>query len=69
MADELLIHFEQVIQTLTLIPSRDGRFEVTVDGTVVFSKAALHRHATKGEVVELVRPLAEAAERATRAGY
>jgi selenoprotein W-related protein len=69
VADELLMHFEQVIAALTLIPSRDGRFEVSVDGTVVFSKAALHRHANKGEVVELVRPLATAAEQAARAGY
>lgn len=69
MADELLMHFEQVIAALTLIPSRDGRFEVTVDGQVIFSKAALHRHANKGEVVELARPLAEAAEHAVRGGY
>jgi selenoprotein W-related protein len=68
VADELLIHFEQVIQALTLVPSRDGRFEVTVDGELIFSKAALHRHAYKGEVVELVRPLAAAAEQAVRQG-
>jgi selT/selW/selH-like putative selenoprotein len=68
VADELLIHFEQVIQALTLGPSRDGRFEVTVDGELIFSKAALHRHAYKGEVVELVRPLAAAAEQAVRQG-
>jgi len=40
-----------------------------VDGALIFSKAALHRHANKGEVVELVRPLAAAAEQAVRGGY
>lgn len=38
-----------------LIPSSGGVFEVTVDGTLVFSKKALRRHAQPGEVVELVR--------------
>jgi predicted Rdx family selenoprotein len=69
VADELLMNFEPVIARLTLIPSRDGRFEVTVDGTPVFSKAALHRHARPGEVVEGVRPLAAQAEQAARTGY
>jgi predicted Rdx family selenoprotein len=69
VADELLMNFEPVISKLTLIPSRDGRFEVTVDGDLVFSKAALHRQARPGEVVEKVRPLAARAEQAARSGF
>jgi len=38
-----------------LVPSSGGRFEVTVDGELVFSKASLRRHAEPGEVVALVR--------------
>jgi selenoprotein W-related protein len=38
-----------------LVPSSGGVFEVTVDGTLVFSKKALRRHAQPGEVVELLR--------------
>ena len=38
-----------------LIPSSGGVFEVVVNGTLVFSKKALRRHATPGEVVELMR--------------
>ena len=30
--------FKQDIKTLTLIPSGGGRFEVTVDGDLVYSK-------------------------------
>jgi selenoprotein W-related protein len=38
-----------------LIPSSGGVFDVTVDGTKVFSKKAVGRHAQPGEVVELIR--------------
>jgi selT/selW/selH-like putative selenoprotein len=38
-----------------LVHSSGGVFEVTVDGTLVFSKKALRRHAQPGEVVELIR--------------
>ena len=40
---------------IQLLPSSGGVFEVTVDGTLVFSKKALRRHAHAGEVVELIR--------------
>jgi selT/selW/selH-like putative selenoprotein len=63
------MRYEPVIAALMLVPSRDGRFEVRVDGALVFSKAALGRHARPDEVVELVRPLAEAAEQTIRQGY
>jgi selenoprotein W-related protein len=38
-----------------LVPSGGGVFEVTVDGTLVFSKKALGRHAKPGEVVDLIK--------------
>jgi hypothetical protein len=34
-----------------LIPSGGGRFEVLADGTPVFEKSKLGRHAEPGEVV------------------
>ena len=40
---------------MDLVPASGGVFEVDVDGTTVFSKKALRRHAEPGEVVELVR--------------
>ncbi|MBK9007082.1 MAG: Rdx family protein [Anaerolineae bacterium] len=54
---ELLRHYEHVIEEIKLIPSDEGRFEVTVNGQLLFSKSQLHRHAEAGEVVELVRKL------------
>ena len=32
------------------MPSSGGRFEVTLDGDLIFSKAALKRHAEPGEI-------------------
>jgi selenoprotein W-related protein len=37
-----------------LVPSSGGVFEVTVDGSLVFSKKALRRHAQPGEVLDLI---------------
>ena len=44
-----------MIADLTMLPSSKGRFEVTIDGELVFSKAALGRHAQPGEIAKLVR--------------
>lgn len=43
------------IESLELVPSSGGVFEVTLDGELIFSKAALGRHAHDGEIAELLR--------------
>lgn len=60
LATELLKHFEHVVQTITLIPSDGGRFEVSVNGQLIYSKLETKRHAEPGEVLGLVRKLVEA---------
>ncbi len=52
---DLLRAFEPEIQSITLVPAEGGRFEVTVNSRLVFSKLQTGRHADEGEVVELVR--------------
>ena len=37
-----------------MLPSGGGRFEVIVDGELIFSKKGLGRHAESGEVVDLI---------------
>jgi selenoprotein W-related protein len=54
LTEELLKHYEHVIETITLVPSEGGRFEVTVNGQLLYSKLELHRHAEPGEVLGLV---------------
>jgi selenoprotein W-related protein len=51
----VLKEFEPEIEALTLVPSDGGRFELTVNGKLLYSKLQTRRHAEKGEVVELVR--------------
>ena len=53
MAD-LVKKYEPEIETVTLIPSDSGRFEVTVNGKLLYSKLSTGRHANPGEVVGLV---------------
>ncbi len=57
LTDELLKHYEHLIQEIKLIPSDDGRFEVTVNGQLLYSKLGTHRHAEPGEVLGLVRKM------------
>ncbi len=52
---ELLDEFETDIESIELIPSEGGRFEVTVNGDLLYSKLATRRHAEAGEVRKLVR--------------
>ena len=55
--DELLKHYEHVVETITLVPSDGGKFEVSVNGQLLYSKLKTHRHAEPGEVLGLVRKM------------
>jgi len=55
--DELLKNYEHVVETITLVPSDGGRFEVTVNGQLLYSKLEMHRHAEPGEVLGLVKKI------------
>jgi selenoprotein W-related protein len=51
---ELLTKYEFQLDSVTIIPSDGGRFEVTLDGELIFSKKALGRHAEPGEIAALL---------------
>lgn len=55
MTAELLKEFEFKIDSFSLVPSDGGRFEVRVNGDLVYSKLQTNRHAEPGEVASLVR--------------
>ncbi len=57
LAHDLLKQFEDQIESVSLIPSDGGRFEVSVNDHLVYSKLQTHRHAEPGEVVGLVQSL------------
>jgi len=56
---DLLKEFEHVIESVTLIPSDGGRFEVSVNGKLIYSKLQTKRHAEAGEVVGLIGKMVE----------
>jgi selenoprotein W-related protein len=57
LANELLNKFEPEIESLTLVPSDEGRFEVSINQSLIYSKLQTHRHAEPGEVIGLVEKL------------
>lgn len=57
LTDELLKHYEHLIESFVLVPSDGGKFEVTVNGQLLYSKLTTHRHAEPGEVLGLVRKM------------
>jgi selenoprotein W-related protein len=59
LADDLLKQFEHLIESVTLIPSDGGKFEVSVNRRLVYSKLQTKRHAEPGEVVGLVNKIIE----------
>jgi selT/selW/selH-like putative selenoprotein len=50
LADELLSGWAPTLRGVELSSGTKGRFEVTLDGELIFSKVALQRHAKPGEV-------------------
>lgn len=50
LADELLSGWAPILRGVELFSGTKGRFEVTLDGELIFSKASLQRHANPGEV-------------------
>ncbi|UCH61517.1 MAG: Rdx family protein [Anaerolineales bacterium] len=55
----MLKEFEPEIESFTLVPSDGGRFEVTVNGKLLYSKLQTRRHVEPGEVNGLVRKFIE----------
>ena len=62
LTDELLAGWAPIIADIRLLPSSKGRFEVILDGDLIFSKASTScprqlrssRHARPGEVAAIV---------------
>lgn len=55
--EELVNRFEAELKAVTLVPSDGGRFEVSVNGRLLYSKLQTHRHAEPGEVAGLIQSM------------
>jgi predicted Rdx family selenoprotein len=53
LAADILSSWAPIFRSVRLESGDHGRFEVTLDGELVFSKAGLGRHAKKGEIIRL----------------
>lgn len=54
---ELIKEFEPQIEAFTLVPSDGGRFEVSVNRNLIYSKLQSNRHVEPGEVARLIREM------------
>jgi len=59
LVDELLKQYEHLIESVELVPSDNGKFEVNVNDQLIFSKLQTHRHAETGEIISLIQKLIE----------
>jgi len=57
--DELLKAYETRIELISLIPSDGGRFEITVNDQLVYSKLQTGRHMEEGEATRVVKDFLE----------
>jgi selenoprotein W-related protein len=62
LTGELLTKFETQLTSLKVVPSEGGRFEVSLDGELIYSKLATGRHAEPGEVTRLITELLQIKE-------
>jgi selenoprotein W-related protein len=57
LASDLLENFEPEIEGVTLVPSDGGRYEISVNDQLIYSKLQTGRHAEPGEVIGLIQKL------------
>ncbi len=55
----MLKDYEHVIEAVTLIPSDRGKFEVSVNGKLVYSKLQTKRHAEAGEIITSISKMVD----------
>lgn len=54
MAEQLLVAYKKDVTAFSLVPSDRGRFELSLDGELVFSKLQEGRFPDDGEVETLI---------------
>lgn len=57
LTNDLLHELEPEIESIRLVPSDGGRYEISVNDKLVYSKLETGRHAEPGEVLHLVQKL------------
>ena len=53
VVQELLSHYQHVIEDVRLITGSRGIFDVRIDGELVYSKDQTHCHIREGQILEI----------------
>jgi len=59
VTEELLGHYQHIIDKLVIITGSKGVFEVKVNSELIFSKIALKRHPKPGEILQSFKELVD----------
>lgn len=51
---KVLNTYENDVESIEVVPSGGGKFEVVVDGELLYSKLETGRHAEENEIVDLI---------------
>jgi len=54
LADELISEHGDDLASITLVRGEKGMFEVTVDGSLIYSKRETKRHPEPGEILKFI---------------
>jgi hypothetical protein len=58
VADDILSHYQHVIENFTFITGSKGAFEFKVNGELIYSKQTMQkRHAEPGEILALFKEI------------
>lgn len=57
--EEMLTSYEPHIVSMSLVPSDGGRFEITVNQQLVYSKLQTGRHIEEGEAINIIEKFME----------
>lgn len=58
MADDILSHYQHVIESFTFVTGSKGAFELKVNDELIYSKQTMQkRHAEPGEVLALFKEI------------
>ncbi|MCZ2113809.1 MAG: Rdx family protein [Anaerolineae bacterium] len=53
MADDIMSHYQHIIESFSLVTQGSGIFRFVVNGQTLFSKKEVGRHAEPGEILKL----------------
>jgi selT/selW/selH-like putative selenoprotein len=54
LADELISEYGDDLESINLVKGQSGMFEVSLDGSLIYSKQQTRRHPEPGEILKSI---------------